>query len=143
LAANSDKISIAPDVPLSQLFDAIIAPHKGKVVVVDFWNTWCSPCRRALEKNESYKSGELASDDIVWIYIADESSPITTYLDMIPTIKGIHYRLNKEQMNHICGKFGIRSIPSYVFVKRDGSYALTNSFRDHDKMVKTLKQHLP
>lgn len=143
LAANSDKISIAPDVPLSQLFDAIIAPHKGKIVVVDFWNTWCSPCCNALKKNEPYKSGELASDDIVWIYIADESSPITTYLDMIPSIKGIHYRLNKEQMNHICGKFGIRSIPSYVFVKRDGSYALTNSFRDHDKMVKTLKQHLP
>lgn len=143
MAANSDKIAKTPDVPLSELFDAIVAPHKGKIVVVDFWNTWCTPCCNALKKNEPYKSGELASDDIVWIYIADQSSPVGTYLDMIPSIKGIHYRLNKEQMNHICGKFGISSIPSYVFVKRDGSYALTNSFRDHDKMVKTLKQHLP
>ena len=139
LAANSDKIAKTPDVPLSQLFDAIVAPHKGKVVVVDFWNTWCSPCCNALKENEPYKSGELASDDIVWIYIADQSSPLGTYLDMIPSIKGIHYRLNKEQMNHICGQFNINSIPSYVFVKRDGSYALTNSFRDHDKMVKIIK----
>ena len=58
---------------------------------------------------------------------------------MIPSIKGIHYRLGKEQMSQICGQFGISSIPSYVFVKRDGSYALTNSFRDHEKMVKIIK----
>ena len=139
LAANSNKVKDVPDVPLTQLFDAIVAPHKGKVVVVDFWNTWCSPCRNALKENEPYKSGELASDDIVWIYIADQSSPLGAYLDIIPSIKGIHYRLNKEQMNHICGKFGITSIPSYVFVKRDGSYALTNSFRDHKKMVEIIK----
>ena len=77
-----------PEVADDKIFEEIIRPYKGKVVVVDLWNTWCGPCRAAIAANEPLKSSELASDDIVWIYIADESSPVSTYLTMIPDIKG-------------------------------------------------------
>lgn len=142
LAASSNLITPAPDVPLSKLFDAIVAPHKGKVVVVDFWNTWCGPCNLALNNNEPLKSGELAHKNMVWIYIANHTSDITSYTKTIPTIKGIHYRLNEQQWEHLCKQFNIDAIPSYVFVKRDGTYALANQFRDHNKMVKSLKKEL-
>lgn len=133
------KIEPTPDVPLSQLFDAIIAPHKGKVVLVDFWNTWCGPCRMALKAIEPLKSTELKSDDLVWLYIANETSPLVTYKTMIPGIQGIHYRLNAEQWKALGDKFQIDGIPSYVLVDKHGAYKLRNDLRDHNLMKETLK----
>lgn len=141
-ADSNAVIEPTPDVPLAELFDAIIAPYRGKVILVDFWNTWCGPCRAAISSIEPAKSGELKSDDLVWIYIADETSPIVTYKTMIPKIAGKHFRLNGEQWSYLCDKFKIDGIPSYVVVDRDGSYRLRNDLRDHSSLVSTLRSKL-
>ena len=133
-------IEQTPDVPVDKLFDAIVAPYKGKVVLVDFWNTWCAPCRMAIKANEPLKDGELKSDNLVWIYIANETSPIVKYKEMIPGIRGKHYRLNGKQWAYLCDQFKIDGIPSYVLVDKQGKYGLRNEFRDHELMKNTLKE---
>lgn len=140
--ARLELITPTPDVADDKVFDAIIAPHKGKVVMVDLWNTWCGPCRSALAANEPAKQGDLASDDIVWIYIADESSKIGAYLEMIPDIKGIHYRVTPEQINIIRSRFEVDGIPYYIIVDRNGKATGRPDLRNHDLFKKTLLEEV-
>lgn len=139
IANSSINLEQVEEIAPQALFQTIIAPHKGKVVLVDFWNTWCGPCRHSIKQMEPHKSGRLAGDEIVWIYIANETSDVRTYIDAIPNIKGIHYRLNDEQWHYLTHRqFHIDGIPSYVLVDKDGKYSLRNDLRDHTKMIDTL-----
>ncbi|MGM9735714.1 MAG: TlpA family protein disulfide reductase [Candidatus Cryptobacteroides sp.] len=122
--------------------DSVLAPHKGKVVMIDLWNTWCAPCRSSIALNEPYKNGELSSEDIVWIYIADESSNLAKYVEMIESIRGEHYLLTASQKKELSALLGVDGIPFYVLAERDGSYASRPDLRDHNKFVKELKDRI-
>lgn len=50
-------------------FDALLAKHKGKVVLVDFWATWCPPCRKKFPHTVALAK-ELAAEGLVVIGVS-------------------------------------------------------------------------
>lgn len=139
---DTGMVMNTPAVPDDEVFDAIIAPYKGKVVVIDVWNTWCGPCRAAIKQHEPLKTTSLSDEDIVWIYLADESSPKDVYTQMVQDIAGIHYRLPESQSRAVANRFGIGTIPSYILVDREGNAALRNDMRDDKSFVRIILEKL-
>lgn len=114
-----NRVNIA-DIPAEELFNAIITPYRGKVVFVDFWATWCGPCKAAMKEAEPVKK-DFAGKEIVFLYLAGENSPKGSWEQMIPDIKGEHYRMTDAQWDYICQKFGVRGVPSYMIISKEGT----------------------
>jgi len=123
IAANAKKNVTSREVPDKtgdELFTSILERYKGKVVYVDFWATWCAPCMIGIQKIASLKE-EMKNDDVVFLYITNPTSPEKTYKNVIPDIKGEHYRVNSDQWNYLCSKFKISGIPHYMLVDKSGT----------------------
>lgn len=102
--ANKTKLGYIvhenPKVPKGSIFEAIVSTFPGKVLFIDYWATWCGPCRSGIERMEPLKK-EYADKDVEFIYITSPSSPLDTYNLMVPDIKGQHFRLSNDQWRYI------------------------------------------
>ena len=112
-------VNKTPEAKDSDLFDAIMKKYKGNVVFVDFWATWCGPCRSGMQTMKPLKE-ELKNEKIKFVYLTNPTSPKTTWETMIPDIDGEHYYLTQDEWNTIAARFKVSGIPHYVLVDKTG-----------------------
>lgn len=139
--ANSSSvysiIDIDPKMSAEQIFPSIINKYKGKTLLLDFWNTWCMPCRAAMSAIRPLKE-QLT--DVVYVYIADASSPVGKWGEMIKTISGVHVRLTEEQADALGDLYHFSGIPTFFVVNKEGKITYqTTSFPGVDKLREVLK----
>ena len=117
--------TIDANVAGTDVLSAIAKNYEGKVVVIDFWATWCGPCRQAMKLIDEIKP-ELQKKGVVFVYLTGETSPLEKWEGMSATIEGDHYRITKKQWGALCSSLGLRGIPSYMILNKDGSTAYDN-----------------
>ena len=98
---------------------AIVEQHRGKYLVVDLWATWCGPCRMGMQAMQPLKQELAGRDDVAFIYITNESSPLREWTETIEAHGGLHYRLDKAQWKRLgAAKNGI---PEYHIFDQEGN----------------------
>ena len=132
------NIHDVPETDNEKLFAEILKPFEGKVILVDFWATWCGPCRFAMKEFEPAKE-RLKEKGVVFVYLTDESSPLAVWQNMIPDIPGEHFRLKNSQFKYLSKKFGVNGIPSYLILNKNGDQIYFKvAFEGSEKLEKIL-----
>jgi peroxiredoxin len=116
----------APDFTLSTVDGATanLANEKGKVVVLDFWATWCPPCRQSLPHLQEASQSPTWSGKglVVWAINCQEASDhVSDFL------AGNHYSFTTlmDSDAAVMSQYGVSGIPMTVIVGRDGRVADT------------------
>lgn len=113
-------INEAGEVSNEDLFPSIISKFRGHTLLVDFWATWCGPCRAANTAMAPLKK-ELKDKDIIYIYLTGETSPLGTWKNMIPDIHGEHFRVTDAQWSYLRTNFNIQGVPTYFVIDKEGN----------------------
>lgn len=123
--ASKPKKSLAPDFALPSIDGKTVtlSQLRGKVVLLDFWATWCSPCRLAIPHlNNLYKTHRERELEIIGLSL-DKGSP--EMLKRFSVSMAIEYTIVMAD-DKVAKDYGISPIPTTYLIDRDGS--ITNKW---------------
>jgi peroxiredoxin len=91
---------------------------QGKPVLVNFWATWCAPCREQMPKIQEAQRA-FADKGLVVLAINDGESADTArkYIDE----HKYTFRVLLDRDKSVAGKFSVSGIPALFLIDRDGN----------------------
>jgi len=118
--ANNATLKKLDQSSVSQIIEKIKYENKNKVIYVDCWATWCSPCRAEIPNSKELMK-QLHEKDVAFVYVCvnSEENVWKATLDEFK-IGGQHYLLNKKQSSDFTKALGIQGIPYYFIMNKKG-----------------------
>ncbi|MBN2833330.1 MAG: TlpA family protein disulfide reductase [Candidatus Delongbacteria bacterium] len=116
------------------IIDTIAQKYENKVIYVDFWAPWCSPCMNEMPYSKEIQKYFKDDNDIVFLFLAngcEEDSWKATIANK--ELTGEHILLTDDQFNVLAGSIGITGIPHYTLIDRRGNIVLKDAPRPSNK----------
>ena len=113
----------------------------GRAVVLDFWATWCSPCREAIPHLNSLAEA-LSGNDVVFVAVtAEKREVVEAFLKQKP----IAARVGLDPRGTVFQAFGVRLIPQAFVISGDGTLLWQGSpiTLSKEQLAKLIKEGAP
>lgn len=145
MAASANKSNVldlsAVTFDLKRYIDKM---YPDKPVIVDLWNTWCSPCLDAINRIEILRK-EMPESDIVFLYVSDESSDFGEWERRVADMDGINLRISREDSEKIGEEYNLTGFPSYLIFNREHelvhSQTVFPGVTEYQKWIEKISRH--
>ena len=133
--------NLAPDFQLDNLDGKPVALSdlKGKPVLLNFWATWCPPCRDEMPYiQEIYEEWSGKGLELLAVNMGDSSSKVKRFLENY----NLSFPVLLDTKQTVAQKYNIRGIPATFFIDENGIIQVVKvgAFVDKQEIEKSLSQ---
>jgi len=99
--------------------DVNLLKFKNNLVILNFWATWCLPCKHEMPYLDKLQvSKKLSNIKILPINIGNESKKKTNFFFSDLNIQNLEIFFDKS--NNLANEFMLRGLPTTIFINKDG-----------------------
>jgi len=108
----------APDFALTTLTGESVrlSELKGRVVAVNFWATWCGPCRLEMPLLQTYADRYPQDLTVLAVNDAEPIEKVQPYVDDL----GLSFPILLDEKELVTRLYRVRGFPTTIFIDRDG-----------------------
>ena len=137
--AVGDNGVVSVDGKTVSSLENILDKHKGKLIVIDFWATWCAPCREEMphlaKLMQDYKENK-----VVFLKVSVEKEMQTWRKYLIsnnPEISNNYLLVDPEKSSFV-KRFEVNTIPRYMLIDKEGQIINAEAPNPSDPKLKAL-----
>jgi len=124
----------APDFKLKSLTDnsqISLSGFRGKVVLVDFWASWCAPCKISMPELEKL-SKKYKNFTVIAVNVDDDKANAIKFLnDLKLDVKAVH-----DSVKEVVSKYDVPEMPTAFLIDQYGKIQYIHSGYSEEKLKK-------
>ena len=116
----------------------VLEKNKGKVIYLDFWASWCAPCKRSMPEAKQLRE-EYKDKDVVFIYLAFNDEKIRwKAADSEHEVSYLSesYFITNSKTAQMIIDLKVRTIPRYLLFDKKGELLHQNAPGPHGKEIR-------
>lgn len=136
---------MAPDFTVQHILDnaqVSLDQHKGKLIYLDFWASWCSPCLKSFpfmnELQEQYRDDGLV---VIAVNLDKDNQDALDFLKGTP----VSFFVGQDTLGKLATDYDVKIMPSTYLIGRDGQIKeVHHGFKssDKDRIKQLITSHL-
>jgi peroxiredoxin len=98
---------------------------KGKVILIDFWATWCGPCKMTIPHVEALYERYKDNKDVIVLGISVDDPSTAQNVPSFIKQNGMQYLVVSDSNGSVSSLYGVSSIPRFFIIDKNGRIAKT------------------